>query len=455
MPGGLIQLVAYGAQNIYLNGNPSISFFKKVYKTHTNFATESIRLNFNKNEISFRESTHLIAKIDRNGDLISNMYFAFTLPEVRKRYHYDEPNSYSCVHGKDPRKGHKFRYVENLGEVIIKEYYIYIGGNIVDKQYGEWLHIWSELTLESSKRYGYEKLIGNVPELYRPDDYDDYEHGEVQVPSRKILVPLLFWFNAMPGLALPLIALQYHEIEIHLELRPLRELVTEDGNLLTDYSLYFEKEMLNVDPYLECNYVFLDTEERTYFANNSLDYLIQQITLHPYYELNANNILDLVLQNPVKEIIWVIGRNDRSLRNDWYDYGDKSYKRTITYVNETSTTNQKVTYTEQEVLLGAKFTFNGLDRLEEKDATYYNLIQPYQHHTVIPKQGVYVYSFSLNPERFQPSGSCNMSRLNKIQMHLNLMLPSEDTYKYEANVYVVNYNFLRVTAGLAGVAFSC
>jgi hypothetical protein len=445
MPGGLIQLVAYGSQNIYLNGNPSLSFFKKVYKTHTNFATESIRLNFNKNVVSFREPTHLIAKVDRNGDLISNIYFSFTLPDVRKRYHHDN----------DQKIGHKFRYVENLGEVFIKEYYIYIGGNVVDKQYGEWLHIWSELTLESSKRYGYEKLTGNVPEIYRPDDYDDYEHGEIQVPSRKIMVPLLFWFNRMPGLALPLIALQYHEIEIHIELRPFRELVTEDGALINDVSLYFDNVLLNIDPYLECNYVFLDTEERAFFANNSLDYLIEQVTLHPYYELNQHNILDLTLQNPVKEIIWVIGRDDRVLRNKWYEYGDKSYRRTVTYINELSETKQKVVFAEKEVLVGAKFTFNGLDRLEEKDAAYYNLVQPYQHHTVVPKQGVYVYSFSLYPERFQPSGACNMSRINNIQLHLTLEPPSESSYNYEVNVYVVNYNFLRVTAGLAGVAFAC
>ena len=146
MPGGLLQLVAYGSQNLYLNGNPSISFFKKVYKTHTNFATESIRLNFNKNELNFKDSTHLIAKIDRNGDLISNMYFVFTLPEIKKRYHHDEAPSYNCVHDKDPKVGHKFNFVENIGEIIIKEYYIYIGGNIVDKQYGEWFEIWSELT---------------------------------------------------------------------------------------------------------------------------------------------------------------------------------------------------------------------------------------------------------------------------------------------------------------------
>jgi hypothetical protein len=424
MPGGLLQLVAYGAQNLYLNGNPTLSFFKKVYKTHTNFASESLRINFNKNEINFKEQTHLTTKIDRNADLLNNIYFIFTIPTIRKK------------------ATNRFGFVENLGEAIIQEYYIHIGGNVVDKQYGEWLHIWSELALESSKRYGYEKMIGNVPEIYRPDDYHHIEDGQIQVQSRKIIVPLLFWFNQLPGLALPLIALQYHEVELHIILRPLQELVIENGAQLTDCTRYFTSDKFNIDPYLECNYIYLDTDERLFFAKHSLDYLIQQVVRIPFYDLNNYNILDLVLQNPVKEIIWVIGRNDRNKRNAWFDYGDAYYA-------------VDGAYKEVEILNTAKLTFNGLDRIEEKDASYFNLIQPYQHHTVIPKPGIYLYSFSLNPEKFQPSGSCNMSRLHKIQLHLSVVPPSSSDYKYDASVYVTNYNFLRVTAGLAGVAFSC
>lgn len=427
MPGGLLQLVAFGAQNLYLNGNPSLSFFKKIYKTHTNFASESIKINFNKNELSYNDSTHLITKIDRNADLLNEMYFVFTIPDIRKR------------------DKQKFQFVENLGEAIIQEYYIYIGGNIIDKQYGEWLHIWSELSLSSNKRYGYERMIGNVHEIYRPDDFHYLNDGDIQVNSRKIIVPLKFWFNKLPGLSLPLIALQYHEIELHVILRPMKELVKENDMIITDHTKYFEKDKINISPYVECNYVFLDTEERTFFAKNSLDYLIEQVIRIPFYNLQNNNILDLILQNPVKEIIWVIARNDKNTTNSWFEFGDDKYD-----VKGNGSELRSV-----EVLQSAKLTFNGLDRIEEKDHTYFNLIQPYQHHTVIPKSGVYVYSFSLNPEEFQPSGSCNMSRLNKIQLHLNLKPPSNANYKYDAHVYVTNHNFLRITAGLAGVAFAC
>ena len=123
MPGGLIQLVAYGAQNIYLNGNPKLSFFKKVYKTHTNFSMESIRINVSKNIINFHESTTISARLDRNADMINNMYFVFSLPTIFK--FTDEKNVKE-----------KFNFVRNIGEMIIDNCYINIGGNIIDKQYG-------------------------------------------------------------------------------------------------------------------------------------------------------------------------------------------------------------------------------------------------------------------------------------------------------------------------------
>mgnify|MGYP006124901031 CR=1 FL=1 len=431
MPGGLLQLVSFGAQNLYLNGNPSISFFKKVYKTYTNFAYESIRINFNRTSIHHNTETHLVAKIDRNADLINDIYFVFTLPEIRKV------------------NNNIFKYVEFLGETIIDEYHISIGGNIIDKQYGEWLHIWNELSLDSSKRYGYEKMIGNTPAFYKPDDYNNKLHDQIQSPMKKIVVPLKFWFNSSPGLALPLIALQYHDIEIHIQLKPLSHLYvemvkrTDDNTMiaqrLMDGTKYFKGNTLDIQPYLECNYIFLDNEERTFFSQNSLDYLIQQVNRVTFYDLGKNNILDLKLQNPVKEIIWVLGRNDRYLQNKWLIYGDENDENDL----------------EVEILKTAKLTFNGLDRIEEKDFSFFSLIQPYQHHTGIPKNGIYLYSFSLYPEKFQPSGSCNMSRIHKVQLHLNLNSPLTGLYKYDCVVYATNYNFLRVTSGLAGVAFAC
>lgn len=427
MAGGLLQLVSYGAQNLYLNGNPSISFFKKVYKTHTNFALESMRINFDKTDISFSKSTTLTTRIDRNADLITNIYLILQMPSIRKR-------------GQNV-----FNFVEHLGETMVEEFYLNIGGNTIDRQYGEWLHIWNELSLGANKRYGYDQMIGNIPEVFRPDDFNKkFENGDIQVNSRKIIVPLHFWFNKIPGLAVPLISLQYHDIEVGVVIKPMKDLILENKQKIDDHSLYFESDTINVQPYLECNYVFLDTAERTYFANHSLDYLIEKVTRIPFYSVNSFSSLQLPLHNPVKEIIWVIKRNDVNTTNKWLNYGDQDREgNTI------------------EPLIKAKLLFNGLDRIEEKDASYFNIIQPYQHHTVVPKQGVYVYSFSLSPEKFQPSGACNMSRLKNIHLNLTLaepLIPEDETqqpYKYDVTVYVTSYNFLRVASGMAGIAFTC
>jgi hypothetical protein len=446
MPGGLIQLVAFGAQNILLNGNPSVSFFKKVYKTHTNFSMESMRVSFNRNVINFNESSTLISKVNRNADLIQDVYFSFEIPTIKKRI---KKNADENIIGED------FRFVKNLGETIIENYFIYIGGSIVDTQYGEWLHIWNELSIESSKRYGYDKLIGNIPEIYLPDPFNRLPNGAIQVEKRRLYVPLKFWFNRNPGLALPLIALQYHEVEIHVVLRPYKEIFTIGELQPTAWADYFESASLNINPHLEVNYIFLDTFERNYFATNAQDYLVEQIVKIPILNINKFATSELTLQNPVKEMIWVFKRNDVDETNNWFEYVDNDYEDTRDYINQDGTCGCTHYKREKEIMVNGKFIFNGIDRFEEKDASYFNLIQPYQHHTVIPKAGVYVYSFSLYPENFQPSGSCNMSRINKIQLQSErIPIPPNVDYKYDLFVYVVNYNFLRITAGLAGLAFS-
>ena len=446
MPGGLIQLVAFGAQNVLLNGNPSVSFFKKVYKTYTNFSMESMRVIFNKNDILFNESTTLISKVKRNADLIQNVYFSFEIPTVRKKL---------VVNDDGNRVGDDFRFVKNLGENIIEQYYIYIGGSMIDKQYGEWLHIWNELSIESSKRYGYDKLIGNIPEVYLPDPFHNKSHNAVQVEKRRLYVPLKFWFNRNPGLALPLIALQYHDVEIHVVLRPYKDIFTVNGQKPASWSEYFESSKLDISPHLEVNYIFLDTYERNYFATNAQDYLIEQINQIAVPNINRQAITELTLQNPVKELIWIFKRNDIDETNNWFEYVDNHYTESEEIVDDEGNCTCENYTREKEILIRSKLIFNGIDRFEEKDASYFNLIQPYQHHTVIPKTGIYVYSFSLYPENFQPSGTCNMSRINKIQMQTETCtVPSGETYKYDMYVYVVNYNFLRITAGLAGLAFS-
>jgi hypothetical protein len=165
-------------------------------------------------------------------------------------------------------------------------------------------------------------------------------------------------------------------------------------------------------------------------------------------------MLNLDVHNPVKEFIWVLSRSDKGNSNRWFDFVDWDNIKSIDEKPKITDTTVNDSAAGGEIMLTARFLFNGQDRMETKDNFYFNIIQPYQHHTFIPKTGIYVYSFSLNPESFQPSGSCNFSKINKAQMYLELIKPRSDAYSYSINIYAVNYNFLEIRAGLGGVKFA-
>lgn len=439
MPGGLVQLLAWGSQNIKLNGNPSITFFKTVWKAHTNFSMESIRVNMSRTTVNVYENTILKAKLGRHGDLVQQVYLVLELPDIAA----------NAV---------EFQWIEHLGEVILNNAYVTIGGTIVDRQYGEQLHVQRQLSLTGDKRTIYNRMIGNVSVLTAPKEANggSYPSATPAVPRRKIYVPLDFWFNRGSGSALPLVCLQYNETEITLELRPIRELYTVlvggqrmapnpnvaqhqlaalVSNARATYMTPGSNTVLDMRAYLEVNYVFLDRPEREMVTYKTHEYLVEQTTrLQRFAMTNAANVFELVLQNPVKEFIWVFRRNDADVRNSWVDFLDGGVP----------------------ILQSAKWVFNGMDRVDDKDQAYYGDLQPWQHHRACPKEGIYVYSFALNPDEGleQPSGACNMSRVQKVQMMLSVMTPLANTYAYDLTVYAIGYNFLKISSGLAGLVFS-
>ena len=430
MPGGLVQLLAWGTQNIKLNGNPSITFFKKVRKAHSNFSMESIRVNLNRTDANIDQTTVFRGKIGRHGDLVQQIYFVFELPDIKSN-------------------DMGFRWVSDFGEVAVDNCYVNVGGTLVDRQYGEFMHIANMLTLGSDKKDMYNKLIGNVHQLKTPDKDFVYPVQNPAIRSRKIYVPLNFWFNKDSASSLPLVCLQYSDTEIVIEMRPFTQLYQVNGRapntinsketlaslVYTDIVRWLKSDtVLDIKAYLEVNYYFVDALEREQIAYNPHEYLIEQTTRIERFSLSMNTIFEMVLQNPVKEFIWVLKRNDLALTNEWFDFMD---------------------YSGKHILQSAKFIFNGMDRLDEKDAFYYNYIQPFQHHKSNPKDGIYVYSFSLYPDDLgQPSGSCNMSRIQRIQMMLQIMEPLTTSYQYDLTVYAVSYNFLKISSGLVGVVFS-
>lgn len=444
MPGGLMQLLAWGNQNMYLSGNPSISYFKRVYKTFTNFSMESIKVNLNRNDILINDNTILKATIDRHGDLVSQMYLVFELPDIS--FNDDL----------------LFRWVDNIGEVIIDNCQIAVNGNVIDKQTGEFMHLYRHLTYGADKNYMYEKMIGQreIPTKVVPST----PYGAIittyhpkTIRSRKIYVPMNFWFNRTLSQSLPLVGLQYSEVELTVELRPFKELYqlyyVRNGvsdwyapniNLSTHHLSSFvdttvnrrflmSDTVLDIKAYMEVNYIFLDKPERRMFLYKPIEYLIEQTTKIDKIGVGESAVHDLILQNPVKEIMWVCSRTDRSIRNNWYTYIDG----------------------DSQIMNTAKLMFNGLDRFDEKDAIYFNYVQPLQHHRANYKDGLYVYCFAINADDLeQPSGACNCSLINKIQMFMTTKRPDDSSYSYDATFYIVSYNLLRIEKGLGSVAFS-
>lgn len=286
--GGLLQLVAYGAQDVYLTGNPNITYFKVIYRRHTNFSVESIEQYFNGANFA-RQSN---CEISRNGDLITQIFLKVVIPEVR-------------YNGNDFTKfGHvQFAWVKHLGHAIIDETSLQIGGADIDKQYGDWLRIWHELTSKAGHQKGLDKMLGNVPELTDISTLSwDCSENTLLKPSYTLFVPLQFYFCRNNGLALPLIALQYHHVKIFVKFRPADQcyIATESFKSGADT---FELE----DASLYVNYIFLDTDERRIMAQSSHEYLIEQLQHSGEESTGSSSSIKpkLNYNHPVKGLYWV------------------------------------------------------------------------------------------------------------------------------------------------------
>lgn len=424
-----MQLVAYGAQDIYLTGNPQITFFKVVYRRHTNFAIESIEQVFSGTADFGRKVT---ATISRNGDLITRVYLVVDLPQV-----------IVDTDGSSADDGSVCYWTRNLGNILIKNVELEIGGQRIDKQYGEWLVIWAELTVPAGQQTGYANMIGNTVDQYMPTMGSGMTGN---LDAVRIYVPLQFFFNRNVGLALPLIALQYHEVKINLEFRPLAELLKcedAEGAALATPSVSMQSASLWVD------YIYLDTDERRRFAQVSHEYLIEQLQFTGEETITgANERIRLSLNHPVKEIVWVCRLEAAETACQWANF-------------TTGVTPGTDAYAGEDPLIEAKLQLNGHDRFATRQARYFNLVQPYQHHTNIPGTGIYVYSFALKPEEHQPSGTANLSRIDNATFQMRFQPSLFDgtgqdmvARTVKLLLFAVNYNVLRIMSGMGGLAYS-
>lgn len=563
MSGGLMQLVAYGAQDIYLTGNPQITFFKLVYRRHTNFAMEEQEISLN--APNFGQNGTVV--IPRSGDLITKVYFLVKIDKVLLS------------------EGSKFGWVRRLGYALLDSVEITIGGSRIDRHFGTWLNIWYELAHHAGDgERGFAKMIGDVPEMtgYNCEDKPEYT----------LYIPLKFWFNRHVGLALPLIALQYHEVRLDYEFAKVDDLIVANEQFHR-----CDKKCLRIkDAQLLVKYIFLDTEERRRFAQVGHEYLIEQLQFHEEAVTGNSSRLNLNFNHPTKEFVWVYQNanyvsgktfpfysdaaiwdkdvlieaatkileesvvlistqttlpgpsgedcvvvpaenecvpkcgewqefcpgfsgvtcngkicvtnesddkalwiNTDSLTICGYSLTDKIYADIkVTKENMVKITNVRTCLTARDLSIpverlddtrafsddpfvnefinygvlidgtgnpvkDALIQFNGHDRFDRREGSYFNYVIPDEAHTNTPADGVNVYSFALHPEEHQPSGSANLSRIDTVILNINWFDPTAkhglpDLCLFnngsQVTVYAVNYNVLRIMSGMGGVAYS-
>ena len=528
MGGGLMQLVAYGAQDVYLTGNPQITFWKVTYRRHTNFAMESIEQTFNGQADFGRRVT---CTISRNGDLAYRTYLQVTLPEIGQSLGESSDN----VHA---------RWLDFPGHQMIENVEVEIGGQRIEKQYGDWMHIWCQLTMDSNQEKGYFKMVGNTTQLTFVTDpsfadvdgpCDSDAPRQVcaprnALPETTLYVPLQFWFCCNPGLALPLIALQYHEVKVNLDLRAIDECLWAVKDLTATsgdqkVSAAYSQSLVSASLYVD--YIYLDTDERRRMAQNPHEYLIEQLQYTGAESVgSSSNKIRLNFNHPCKELVWVvqpdchvdycsslIGGNvlfkalgaqpfnytdavdalpnsikafggpagvmgeDAFISNQLFEtagatdvtagaVADVSHEGAWNQGPTNSGVSDAGTFVMAETSLDmhcwgenpvvtAKLQLNGQDRFSEREGTYFDQVQPWQHHSRSPDTGVNVYSFALRPEEHQPSGTCNMSRIDNATLQLVLSNATvEGTNTAKVRVYARNYNVLRIMSGMGGLAYS-
>lgn len=526
MSGGLLQLVAYGAQDVYLTGSPVITFFKVAYKRHTNFSIEAIENTFS-GTADFERKVQ--CQVIRNGDLITKVYLAVTLPEVTLT---------------DPLK--QCAWVNKVGHALVNSVELTLGGTQIDKQYGDWFNIWTELTRNFAHDRGYAKMIGDVPELTQLSGY---------LPESQLYVPLYFFFCRNEGLALPLIALQYHDVRLNFEFKRLQDCLMYTNNVNFSGDL---KSHSFVDASLYIDYIFLDNDERQKFAKNPHEYLIEQVQYTGDESVaQTSQKYKLSFNHPCKALFWAVKLGNYTSGQRFLAYSANTddlrllgSRRFILKCAAYDTTGASpvlvaspsdnkvqpvsglpaklldlfnnldprylsvsaldvdnvsffgdmlgidVLSTPVDVLLGSSYRpvgqpiptqsdghdnydiivrqwdnyglyldksgnpvstallqLNGHERFAVRDGMYFNSVQPWQHFSNTPSDGVNVYSFALHPEQHQPSGTCNMSRIDNTTLALTFD-PAVTSGSNVISIYALNYNILRIMTGMGGLAYS-
>lgn len=440
MGAGLLQVAAKGEQGAYLTGNPDITFFKLVYNRHTNFAMESIRVDFEQEPALGHQCTVVVPRL---GDLLHNCYLQVCLTKKANMYPDSQAGYYPAEH-------------------LIKDVTLSIGGQAIDRHTGDWLRIFDSLHREPEKSEHYKRLT----------NFDPAGVSSEMEFTETLYLPLCFYFTRSPGLAIPLISLYFSEVKLTFSFRDAAEVgVLSDG---------FEAA-------LYCDYVYLDDTERRRFLGKPHEYLVEQVQTQQF-DLTAEEApredgqsrfnAKLNFSHPVKALYWVLKQTDpvpgRTMHARYV--GDPVDTFLTFQPNPHSGFHGYGMYQVVSEKLApvhkARLTFNGVDRFSERPGTYFNKVQPYQHTRRAPNPGIYMYSFALNPEDIQPSGTCNFSMIDTSELQLTFKQSVSsgiisDTFRragaeqFARNiagmktllVFAWNYNILRVENGMSTLVF--
>ena len=371
MPGGLMNLVSTGQQNVILNGNPSKTFWKASYKKYTNFGKQNFRLDYEGTPIlNLTTESKFTFKVKRYADLLMDCYISIQLPNIWSPIF--PPQAYTNPDGSTGYTDwapYEFKWIDNLGAQIISRVTINCGNQQLQQYSGQYILASALRDFNSQKLALFNEMIGNVPELNDPGNagtrvnsypsayYTTSPAGaQPSIMGQTLYIPLGSWFNLLSTQAFPLVALQYNELEISVTFRPVYEwftirdvmdytnnyptiqpnfnqfymqfyrfLQTPPDEVLGSTSYLDTRTNWNANINLNCTYCFLSNDEAEIFAKNEQKYLFKQVYEKPYYNVTGANKIELDSIGMVISWMFYFQRSDANLRNQWSNYTNWPY----------------------------------------------------------------------------------------------------------------------------------
>ena len=472
MPGALLQLVGKGAQDQLVTGNPTFTNFRTVYKRHTDFAIEHFRVYFKTSQLTYPTvgTLTLRAKMEKYAQLLNDCYLSIDMPDIYSPVVPVTPPAGSPLNADSDAIGYEFQWIPNIGYNMIRNISVLINGHEIVRHTGEWMKLYANLTFDPNKKAILDRMIGNLPEMYDPanagDRINQYPHSissattnaEPSIRGRTLLIPLHFWFCETVGHALPLVALQQSDVEIVVELRNMYDLFTArdvrpssstfgtriapesgDSNFFISHFLSpplysspqsnaLDLASWNLNGFIEASYIFVSDVELAYLARTDHSFIFPQldmVTAEGQY--GPANDIELTMKNLCTRIVFVSQRNDRISENDFDNYTNWDSKLAPYSPSGlgwyTSGTAQPANVSARDILLESTLLLDGQERFAPKQTEFFDGLQMYRHQTGNPMPGIYEYSFALDNNPNQPSGSLNGSMFNKTILRNTYILP--------------------------------